>query len=527
MRARHVLTVLAATAVGAALLAGPAAAAAPVRVDEPGATGTIEGTTFVADDGDRAGMRVSASPFDEGVGGEPVASVVSGAGGRFTLDVPPGEYLLTLHSTEFAYPSGSKPFDFDHYGSLNTASGQVQSTDRIAKATPVTVTAGGAVEDVLLIAWPDQQVEGQENNSDGSLLKGLVVSLYDTDGTVAGTYTLGSNARGSVDIVGTAGFYDISGLRTGTYRIGLNRGGVVDQPDAGSVTVTPQDRPNVAPTVTVKRYTQNTSLPTTGGTSPKIGAAMTATPGEWTQTEGVTWRYQWYMNGVALDAGKQATYTPTAGTLGKRLTVKATAVHKGDVVASATSKATAAVVRGTIEVVRPPVLAALRLPVVGDRIGRDLGYWKPSGLTWSYQWLRDGKAISGQRGAYYRLTAADWGKKVSLRVTGSRSGYTSQTRTTPAEVVKRAPSMSNTTTVLGGGKVRLTAKVVVTGTSRPSGRVDVYEDDELIGTIPSLTNGVGTITVSGRTPGTHRYTLEYSGNSLVTAASRTREVVVR
>jgi hypothetical protein len=526
MRARHVLSVLAATAVGAALLAGPAAASF-TGVEDATATGTVSGVTSIADDGLRGGFRVSASPFDDGADGAPVDSDVSGVDGAFSLELPPGTYLLTLHSTEFAYPSGGKPFDFDHYGRLNAALGRIQSTDRVAEATAVTVTAGGAVEDVDLTAWPDQQVEGQVNSSDGSLLEGLVVSLYDTDDTVAGTYTLGSNARGTVDIEGSAGFYDISGLRTGTYRIGLKRGGVVDQPDAGSVTVTPQDRPNGAPTVTVARYTRNTSLPTTGGTSPKIGVAMTATPGEWTQTEDVTWRYQWYMNGVALDAGKQATYTPTAGTLGKRLTVRATAVHEGDVVASATSKATAAVARGTIAVVRPPVLAASRYPVVGDRIGRDLGYWKPSGLTWSYQWLRDGKAISGQRGASYRLTAADWGTKVSLRVTGSRSGYTSQTRTTPAEVVKRAPSMSNTTTVLGGGKVRLTAKVVVTGTPRPSGRVDVYEDDELIGTIPSLTNGVGTITVAGRTPGSHRYTLEYSGNSLVVAASRTREVVVR
>lgn len=525
MQVRSLLAVTVATFTGLALLAGPSTAA-PVRAEGDVATGTISGTTSIADDGTREGMRVSVSPFEDGLGGEEIASDVSGAGGKFSLEVPPGEYLLTLHSTEFTYPTGGKPFDFDHYARLRS-DGAITSTDRVEQAAPLTVESGGTVANVQVMAWQPFVVEGQVDSSDASLLKGLVVSLHDLDGTVAGTYTMGSNDSGVVDIQGSTGTYQITGLKSGPYRIGIKRGGVVDEPQAGTVEAEVSDTPNFAPTITVRRYTANTSRPTTGGKAPKIGVPMTATPGEWTRTEGVTWRYQWYMNGTAIDAGKQAAYTPSPGTLGKRLTVKATAVHEGDVVASATSTATSAVARGTIEVVRPPTLAASRYPVVGDRIGRDLGYWKPSGLTWRYQWLRDGKAISGQRGSTYLLQSADWGKKVSLRVTAARTGYTTQTRTTDAEVVKRAPSMSNTTTVLGGGKVKLTAKVVVVGTSRPSGSVAVLEDDVKIGTIPSLTNGVGSLTVSGREPGTHRYTLEYSGNSLVVPASRTREVVVR
>lgn len=258
-----------------------------------------------------------------------------------------------------------------------------------------------------------------------------------------------------------------------------------------------------------------------------MGLPLEASLEGWESDEGVSLRYQWYMNGTAIDAGKQATYTPSPGTLGKKLTVKVTAVRGGEAIATATSVSTKAVLIGTIEVVRRPTLAAARYPVVGDRIGRDLGYWKPSGLTWSHQWYRNGSAISGQRGSTYLLRSADWGKKVFLVVKASRTGYRTQAERTESVVVKRAPSMSNTTTVLGGGKVKLTAKAVVVGTSRPSGSVAVLEDDVKIGTIPALTNGVGSLTVSGREPGTHRYTLEYSGNSLVVPASRTREVVVR
>lgn len=519
MQVGSLLAVTVATFTGLALLAGPSTAA-PVRAEGDVAAGTISGTTYAADSGPEGGLRVSAKVFDEGVAGEEVASVVSDPptslaerGGPFTLTLPPGEYLVTVHASE----KHSSWFDMYSNGR--------RSTDRIDKAVPVVVIAGADTDIGDLNFWPPMAFDGEiKSPAEPRLLDGTVVSLYDEDETLLDTATVssGRDGRGDFD------FYDFGGLRTGTYRIGVRNGGVVDQPNAASVTVrVDTTNPQSAPTITLERYTRNTSRPTTGGTAPRIGVPMTATPGEWTRTEGVTWRYQWYMNGTAIDAGKQAAYTPSPGTLGKRLTVKATAVHEGDVVASATSTATSAVARGTIEVVSPPTLAAARYPVVGDRIGRDLGYWKPSGLTWSYQWLRDGKAISGQRGSTYLLQSADWGKKVSLRVTAARTGYTTQTRTTNAEVVKRAPSMSNTTTVLGGGKVKLTAKVVVVGTSRPSGSVAVLEDDVKIGTIASLTNGVGSLTVSGREPGTHRYTLEYSGNGLVVPASRTREVVVR
>ena len=49
------------------------------------------------------------------------------------------------------------------------------------------------------------------------------------------------------------------------------------------------------------------------------------------------------------------------------------------------------------------------------------------GLTFSYQWLRNGKAVRGATAKTYRLVKADKGKMIAVRVTatksvGSRSG---------------------------------------------------------------------------------------------------------
>lgn len=511
--ARRPLVLVALLAVGAVLLAVPARSSAA----DAAPLGTITGEAWIESEGPTPGLRVSARPFDAGPDAPETDSTVSAADGSYSLDVPAGEYLVTLHSSEFAYSSGVAPFDFDHW---SQGPGK-WSTDRLAKARPVVVSDDDTTNDVDLMAWPPMGFEGVVTSAaEPALLKDVEVTLRERDGTVVARQTIGTGT--------SSARYAFGSLRTGTYTVGVRRGGVVDEPSAASVTVV-VDTGNTqsAPEIRLQRYTRNTTRPTTSTQTPRIGVPLSATTGEWTRTEGVTWRYQWFMDGTAIDAGKQAQYSPSPGTLGKALTVRVTAVHDGDVVASATSIATSRTAPGTIEVLRDPALAAARYPVVGDRLGRDLGHWTPSGLTWAYQWLRDGSAVSGQRASSYLLTSADWGKDVSLRVTGSRTGYTSATRTTDPVLVKRAPSMSNTTTVLGGGKVQLTAKVVVVGTTRPSGSVDVLEDDEKIATIPSLTNGTGTITVSGRTPGAHRYTLAYSGNRLVVPASRSRDVVVR
>jgi 5'-nucleotidase len=66
-------------------------------------------------------------------------------------------------------------------------------------------------------------------------------------------------------------------------------------------------------------------------------------------------------------------------------------------------------------------------PKVGRTLGMSTGNWSPSGLTFAYQWLLNGTPISGQTASTLKVTSAYDGKRISVRVTGSRTGYASTT----------------------------------------------------------------------------------------------------
>ena len=49
--------------------------------------------------------------------------------------------------------------------------------------------------------------------------------------------------------------------------------------------------------------------------------------------------------------------------------------------------------------------------------------WNQPDVTTTYQWLRSGSAIAGATTVTYTLTIADLGKEISLRATGSKTGF--------------------------------------------------------------------------------------------------------
>ncbi|MDQ0864836.1 hypothetical protein [Arthrobacter globiformis] len=76
----------------------------------------------------------------------------------------------------------------------------------------------------------------------------------------------------------------------------------------------------------------------------------------------------------------------------------------------------------------PGTLTAPTLTVSGTRkVGYALtaapGTWT-AGATLKYQWYRSGVAIVGATASKYTLGAADLGKTMKVRVTGSKLGYT-------------------------------------------------------------------------------------------------------
>ncbi|MDF1488875.1 hypothetical protein [Tessaracoccus caeni] len=69
---------------------------------------------------------------------------------------------------------------------------------------------------------------------------------------------------------------------------------------------------------------------------------------------------------------------------------------------------------------------------VGKTLTAKPGTWKPSGVTLSYQWYRDGKKIEGATKKTYKLTKSDKGKKIVVKVKGKKSGYSWTTKASKA-----------------------------------------------------------------------------------------------
>ena len=66
---------------------------------------------------------------------------------------------------------------------------------------------------------------------------------------------------------------------------------------------------------------------------------------------------------------------------------------------------------------------------VGKKLTAKPGTWKPSGVKLTYQWKRSGATLKGATKSTYTLTKSDKGKKITVTVTGSKSGYLTAAKT--------------------------------------------------------------------------------------------------
>jgi len=75
-------------------------------------------------------------------------------------------------------------------------------------------------------------------------------------------------------------------------------------------------------------------------------------------------------------------------------------------------------------------------PRVGRKLRAGHGSWAPAPTTYVVTWLRNGKAV--HTGSTYKVTKADRGKRIQVRVTVRRAGYDARTATSAAVKVKKA-----------------------------------------------------------------------------------------
>ncbi|MTB87555.1 hypothetical protein GGQ26_04185 [Aeromicrobium sp. zg-629] len=162
-----------------------------------------------------------------------------------------------------------------------------------------------------------------------------------------------------------------------------------------------------------------TPVPTIAGTA-RFGSTLRATAGTW--DAGVTLTYQWRRNGAPIAGATTATYRSGLADLGKRISVEVTGSRAGYESVSKVSVATAPVVRATLPRGRVKVVGK---PVVGRQLGLSVTRFG-SGHRVTYRWYVGGKRVGNAK--KLRLKKGYAGKRVSYRVTISKPGFTTVTK---------------------------------------------------------------------------------------------------
>ena len=166
--------------------------------------------------------------------------------------------------------------------------------------------------------------------------------------------------------------------------------------------------------------------------APVVGDVMTAT----LNPAGASVIYAWKVGGYQVS--NAATYTVTANDVGKQieLIVTGTGVYSGTQSSGLTAAVSAsrAIADVTIRNETNPTAGAA--PSVGDKL---TAVPSPAQATVTYQWKRDGAAISGATSASYTVAAEDEGHKLSVTVTGTGSYTGTDPSSETATVVVKAP----------------------------------------------------------------------------------------
>jgi hypothetical protein len=164
-----------------------------------------------------------------------------------------------------------------------------------------------------------------------------------------------------------------------------------------------------------------TGTPTISGTA-AVGTTLTGSNGTW--ASGLTYATQWYRNGSSA-GDTDSSYTIVGSDLGQTIFFRVVGSRTGYTSVTADS-ATVTVVEGTISPTATPTITGTA--TVGKRLTARTTGWM-TGLTFSYQWLRNSVPIVGANASTYKLKTADKRKRISVQVTAEKLGYTDVTLT--------------------------------------------------------------------------------------------------
>ena len=277
----------------------------------------------------------------------------------------------------------------------------------------------------------------------------------------------------------------------------------------GNVYAVDKNTDNAVHKITSKQVSAAT--PSISGTV-QVGRTVSAVTGSW--TAGTSFAYQWLKDGAAITGATKASYAIPASLAGAKLSVKVTGSKAGYTSVSKTSAAKV-VAKATLVAAKPAVKGTAK---VGQRLTANPGKWT-AGTSFAYQWLRNGKAIKGATKSAYKVANADIGARLSVKVTGSKAGYTSVSKT--SSVTKAVPKLAAKISaklakksVSKRAKAKLTVVVKASGVVA-TGRITVFDGKKKIKVAALNRKGKATITLPRLKAGKHALYVSYAGNAKV------------
>ena len=165
--------------------------------------------------------------------------------------------------------------------------------------------------------------------------------------------------------------------------------------------------------------------PSISGTA-ALDQTLTADPGLWSpEPDSLT--YQWNRGGTPIDRATDSTYLLGQDDIGTTITVTVTGSKPGYATTEATSEPTAPVT--ALEFTDSPTPSISGTAARDQTLTADPGTWSPEPDSLTYQWSRGGTPIDGATDSTYLLGQDDIGTTVTVTVTGTRTGYTTESRT--------------------------------------------------------------------------------------------------
>lgn len=161
----------------------------------------------------------------------------------------------------------------------------------------------------------------------------------------------------------------------------------------------------------------------------QVGRTLTVAAGTW--TSGAKLAHQWYADGAPIDGATSSTLRLTGTLVGRHISATVAGYLPGYVASETTSARSAAVTAGTLRSARPVLRGKA---TVGRTLHVRTGSWT-SGTELRYAWFANGKRISGAHGDTLKLARALAGRRISVRVTGSQTGYATASRTSASKRV--------------------------------------------------------------------------------------------